>query len=312
MSARRPLIHVGYHKTGSTWLQERIFSDPAFGFRKTATPLPVDEAFVALEPFTFDPDRAREVMAGLFADAAAADAVPVISHERLSGDIETGGVDAPLIADRLAATYPDARILVVIREQRDMLLSIHKTELTFGTYRIPERWRDRTITERRSPSPTLSYFAYDRLISRYRELFGADDVLVLPYELLRRDAGAFVSSIASFCGVAAPAGNVPDEAANPALPALLLEANRWANKVVRAFGMGDGAFAGPLEERKAKRGQLKALRKVAPFVPAVLSRPIERRWRRQAETLIGHRFVESNRTVERITGLDLGGLGYMV
>ena len=27
------LIHIGYHKTGTNWLQRRFFSDPATGYR---------------------------------------------------------------------------------------------------------------------------------------------------------------------------------------------------------------------------------------------------------------------------------------
>ena len=32
MSSAPMLIHIGLHKTGSTWLQQAVFSDPDRGF----------------------------------------------------------------------------------------------------------------------------------------------------------------------------------------------------------------------------------------------------------------------------------------
>jgi hypothetical protein len=306
-----PLIHVGYHKTGSTWLQTRIFSDAQLGFVKTPTPVVIDEAFVSVNPFAFDPEIARSRFATLLEEARARDCVPVITHERLSGDIETGGIDSRDIADRLAAAFPNGRVLIVIREQRDMLLSIHKTELTFGTYRIGRRWRERTVIERRSAAPTLDHFAYHHLISYYQRVFDPDRVLVLPFESLKADPLGFVSDVSKFCGVAVPT-HVPLDRANESLPALLLELNRWFNKAMRALGLGDTWFEGPLEERLAKRVQLKILGRLAPLFPNAVSRPIEQRWRDEIERTVGDRFVESNRATSRITGLDLGALGYML
>src|SRR5438094_721969 len=100
-----PLIHIGYHKTGSTWLQEQVFCDERFGFVSTDGPLPIDEAFVALNPFTFSAEQARALFSGLLRSAADKALVPVISHERLSGDVGTGGVDSRMIADRLHETF---------------------------------------------------------------------------------------------------------------------------------------------------------------------------------------------------------------
>src|SRR5437764_1150862 len=117
-----PLIHIGYHKTGSTWLQQTIFRDARIGFATHETPLPVDEAFIAQNPFTVDADVARERFEGPVTEAADRGLVYAISHERLSGDVGTGGVDSRMIADRLVSSFPAARVLIVVREQRSMLL----------------------------------------------------------------------------------------------------------------------------------------------------------------------------------------------
>ena len=49
--------------------------------------------------------------------------VPVISHERLSGYPHSGGHDSKEIAHRLAAVFPNAKVVIVIREQKSMILS---------------------------------------------------------------------------------------------------------------------------------------------------------------------------------------------
>lgn len=305
-----PLIHIGYHKTGSTWLQQAIFRDDRIGFATHETPLPVDEAFIAQNPFTFDASRARATFGSALSDAAERGLVYAISHERLSGDVGTGGVDSRMIADRLAESFPGARVLIVLREQRSMLLSIHKTQVRFATQTLEERWRDRTVIERRRAGPTLEYFDYDLLVAYYQKLFGADRVLVLPYEALRADALGFVSQIAKFVELPSPT-EVPTEAANPSLPAGILELNRYFNKLLRLVGMAE-RFEGPLEERRTKRGQLRALEKLAAFVPSPYSRRVERKWRRSVERIAAGRFGESNARTAQLTGLNLAPFGYDV
>jgi hypothetical protein len=307
---REPLIHIGYHKTGSTWLQDEIFADPSYGFVQADPRMLADEAFISVNPFAFDASQAAELFRPLFADAGERDLVPVVSHERLSGDPNSGGVDSRDIADRLNETFPNGRVLIVIREQREMLLSVYKSQVRFTTYTIAERWRDRTIRERRTPGPTLDYFAYHYLVAYYQKLFGAERVLVLPYELLRRDAVGFVARIARFVDVAPPT-DVPNASVNVSLPAGLLHLNRYVNIVLRASGLSE-RFQGPIQERRLMRGHLKVLRKLAPLTPKAFSERVERRWRETIAELIHGRYAESNRLTAEATGLDLASFGYDV
>ena len=100
-------------------------------------------------------------------------------------------------------------------------------------------------------------------------------MLVLPYETLRTDALGFVSQIAKFVELPSPT-DVPQESANVSLAAGVLELNRWFNKLLRLVGLAE-KFEGPLEERRTKRGQLRAIEKLDPYVPSLFSR-----WSRSA------------------------------
>ena len=50
----------------------------------------------------------------------------------------------------------------------------------------------------RVPTFSFAHYEYDRLIRRYVDLFNSDDVLVLPYELLRTDAADFLRRLDEF------------------------------------------------------------------------------------------------------------------
>jgi hypothetical protein len=49
--------------------------------------------------------------------------IPMVSSERLSGNPHSGGYDSAVLAERLHQVFPGARVLVMIREQRSMILS---------------------------------------------------------------------------------------------------------------------------------------------------------------------------------------------
>ena len=54
-----PLFHIGYHKTGTTFLQRSVFPKPEFSLvAKTRALWP---SFVQVDPFAFDAETAHEV-----------------------------------------------------------------------------------------------------------------------------------------------------------------------------------------------------------------------------------------------------------
>ena len=89
------------------------------------------------------------------------------------------------LAERLRATFPEARILLVFREQRALIRSMYSQHITDGGVESLGRFLD-TPEPRlgRKPSFNLAVYEFDRLIALYRQLFGPDQVLALPVELL--------------------------------------------------------------------------------------------------------------------------------
>jgi len=314
----RPLLHIGYHKTGTNWLQEQLFGDPRSGYRwlgKRPLSHPV-HTLVRARPLDFDPAAVRAEFEPLLADAERADLVPVVSFPRLSGHPYSGGYDSKLIADRLAAVFPEGRILIVVREQRSMIVSVYKQYVSAGgEARLESFLQPATQREWRLPRFDYDHFAYDRLIAYYRGLYGSDDVLVLPYEQLVRDGPAFVRAIARFAG-----REIPDEVldqlpfqvrSNSAQTALGIALARPLNR----FRRGSDLNPAPLFESKVLTRAGRRVRRAD-----LLGSPLTRRAAEQAEQRlkdavaaeVGDRYVASNNETVRMTGLDLRALGWRV
>lgn len=301
-----PLLHVGYHKTGTTWLQTGLFADSSQGFMRPWPSGPIRAALVRPTAFEFDAPRAAAAFAEGLREAAAAGWVPVVSDERLSGSPHSGGYDSAEIARRLRRAFPTGRVLIVVREQRRAILSTYRQYVRDGGVASLAGWlHPRNPDE--LPQLAWSHWEYHHLIGLYRELFGAERVLVLPFESLAHDAAAFSERIARFAGARgqAPGGTPTAGSENRALGALTTAVKRRANRWLVRNSLSPGA---PLYVKDHER----RFEIVDRLLPRALSSPLERRWRRRVEQAVGDRYAASNRATAEVTGLDLAGLGYPV
>lgn len=300
-----PLIHVGYHKTGTTWLQRQLFPREDLGYCPVGISV-AETDFVHVNDLDFDAARYRREAAPPLAAATAAGLIPVISHERLSGNPHSGGYDSVRLAERLRAVFPDARILIVFREQRAMILSSYAQYVRVGGgctldgYLFP-------ANATRQPMFSFDHFCYHRLIECYRRLFGVDRVLALPFEQLRRDPRGFVAAIARFAG-GRIADDLPfDRSENKSLGAIALIAKRSVNPfLVRDSVNGNGPFA------IARAGRVAAALAgvVDRAAPDAWNRAIQARWKARIAEVARGRYDASNAVTAALTGVDLGALGY--
>jgi hypothetical protein len=296
----RPLLHIGYHKTGTTWLQRHVFGDPESGFSQMGGA----QRLIAVDPFDFKPQRIRRQMGRMMGGAQGL--VPVLSSERLSGEPHFGGYDSELIADRLAAVFPEARILLVVREQTSMFLSLYKEYIRRGGAASLRQYLAAPSDGYWMPQFRFEFLEYHRLIRYYQGLFGAESVLVLPYELLQARPGAFLGRIGEFVGLRVPQPQA--RSANVSLSAFVLGLKRRAN---RYFVLDGPVNPAPAFDFSGSNALLERMcRSLDPKLPAPLRDSHERRWRRRAAREVGGRYAQSNTHTARLAGLDLGSFGY--
>lgn len=202
----RIVFHIGYHKTGTSWLQSRYFAaHPSICMANDAQ-APWDDAFleslIGCSDRKFDPDRSRNLLLRKVESAMATKTtaeVAVVSAERLSGHPFSGGYDSFRIAERIHACAPEAMILCVVRNQLDMILSVYRQLVSEG---LAASFDDLlNVKHWKGVGFDLGFYEYDFLIDKYWSLFGKEHVCALPYEQMRNDKEAFLGTLCKFIGV---------------------------------------------------------------------------------------------------------------
>ena len=299
----RLLIHIGYPKTATTWLQTRVFPLDLDGwFQPIGDRRSILTTFVTADGFRFDPCIARATLERDLQGAVSGGRLPVISHERLAGIGSSGGYDAQPIADRLARTFPGGRVLIVIREQERMVLSTWQQYVREGGACSLKRYLDPPRDDN-LPLFRFEQFEYDALIDYYRQRFTPQRVCVLPLELLARSPQTFVRTLAEFAGVHATP-EIDYSTVYAGLSGLSLAILRRLNYVA---GRNDVNPTAPFRGHRRIGNLLKRLDRAVPErVSALPTRLGTSRVRR----LVGDRYRLSNMSTSELTGLDLSDLGY--
>lgn len=294
---RATLIHIGMPKCASTWLQNQLFT-PRNGYARRYGPLESNLAFISPRPFQWSLPQQLEKL------KAAGDRVPTLSGETLAGNPLTGGADAEMILHRLQSALPDARVLVIIREQQRMLRSLYQLLVNWGSSHSIETMLS-TALPGNAPAFDPDYLCYDNLVRAYQGAFGASRVMVLPYEELATNPGRFIEQINHFSGVDTeqyPTQVDAGKVVNPGRSLASLELKRWHNRYLARTVFDPRGVYQP--------GRIQANCNYSPWVPASISDWQERRFRRSTEAALGKYYVQSNRQTQALTGLDLSGLGY--
>lgn len=295
------LLHPGFHKTGTTWLQETVFAEGRL-FRALLTHHEIDELLVRPHDLEFDEEAARTRIAGL-RESIQSGITDVISSEILSGTMFSGSRECLRLAERLRSVIGEARILLTVRSQQSIMRSVYLQYVKRGGRLSIQDFIDY------SPEPGYFWFnlrllEFDRLAGAYAGLFGADNVLVLPQELLKTDRGAYLSHLFAFA-------DIPEDGRAVALD------------FGTERGVSPPASGIPLL-RTANIFQPGPLNPEAPGFLSFIGRPLHRlayRWRigiegaeralnTAIEARLSGRYAMANRRLQEYAPVDLAALGY--
>ncbi|WP_457584445.1 sulfotransferase [Ensifer canadensis] len=302
------LIHIGYHKTGSTYLQDHCFQ-PINGYSTdiggSRTRIVKDIAFP--DNFTFDHSMCRSVYLPYIETAREKGLRFVLSHERLSGYPPSGGYDRILIADRLVRTFPSARILIVVREQVSLIRSIYSQYITDGGDLSLDRFLETPEPQLgRMPGFRLEVYEFDRLIRHYQELFGR--VLVVPFEMMVRDLEGFVGQITQFMEMPPPA-SIAKVVTNSRRPVTMQVVQRFANRLMSNNELSRGGIVQiPRFARRFARLQPIFER----LTPKAFDERLYKNIDQKIRAFVAGHYRDSNDRVIELTGLDLEKFGYAV
>ena len=291
------LIHVGYPKAASSWIQGALFRATGTGFHMVDREI-VDECIISPGCFDFDRDLTQNKVVALAERVKENGRVPVLSSELLCGNAKlNGGMDAKLYADRLFSVLPNARILVVIREQKSWLESFYKMQIQLSSEtEVFERFLGGNRPLDAASGFSLRFLEYSKLVGYYHGLFGRENVLVIPFEELAKSPEGFCSSIFEFSGCKPLRG--------------------WSPSTDRInAGMQSSAVEFWLGVNWLKRQGWRVL--PSPGSPSwnvalrMFSRQsVVRKFRNKINEMIGGRFAESNRRLQELVDFDLAAWEY--
>jgi len=188
------IIHVGLMKTGTTFLQEEIFKKMNVRYIR-------DINFTNL---CFKRDKKT-----------------IIANEALSGDPYSNKIDRFKVIDNLHKLFPDAKIIVGVRNWKDMMDSLYSQYIRNGgcgydtllLFNIRE------------------YAAYEEYIEHIQSLF--KDVFVYNYDwdLKKEHKEAFIIRLCDFIGEPVP--NYQDKRYRVRLKPYQLETMKAINKLLK-------------------------------------------------------------------------------
>ena len=266
-----PVVHIGYHRAGSSFLQL--------------------QAFPLLDGYAETLSTPSEVMDALGADPGPGVRFTLYSNESLVGTTDR---DEPERADELHRIAPNLKVLIVIRSQRTILRGHYFLYLKRGgTDSFRTYWTRRTDR----------LFRYNELVDRYRGLFGAENVYVMLFEDLVSAKRETLAALFGFLG-AAPglSDRVEDVLVKPSADALTMRVMRLRNLLlcpVRALAPGlerklrhAGVPMASLLRRLSERFRI-----TYRFSPADLA-------------ALDRAYGPGNRTLFRSLGKDITGYGY--
>lgn len=302
------LLHIGYHKTASTLLQYEVFSNPKLPFNRIDRKCIIDEIIVP-SMFSFDSDK----VSLNFEERFTENVINVLSEEALVGNPHSGGYTGYTNLLKLKTLFPEAKVLICVREQKSMILSGYKQYLkTVGTLDL-ERYLDPIKRGAHiMPGFDVQYFCYDRLIAKYQEAFGFNNVKVIPYEKLTINPNEFMSDILAFVGIDRNLIKEIDikKSVNTAKLNYTLNAKRlWNIHFTRTRVSPHGVLSLPTS---INQPFFKFLNGFEMRFLKSRQKQYDKRMLQVIENVVGNSYVISNRITSELIGEDLEQYGYKV
>jgi hypothetical protein len=311
---QKVLLHIGYHKTGTTWLQNHIFNSRGFGLVSPMSIRDMMNILVLPNGLDFSQEICEAEIVRSLAGLDLDNLVPVFSNERFSGHPHSGGYDSKLLADRLKILFPQARVLICIREQKQVILSCYNQYIKKGGAISIASYLN--VTERtRVPLFDFRHFMYHRLIKYYQSLFGPSNVLVLPYEFFTQDSANYVSRILEFATgqpySVAPGSLPASDRSNRSITGFELIVRRLMNFWL-GYRNSINQFSILPQKKKFTDSLFEQVQKLDPVIPGRLNRAIMSNLEARVSELVGSRYGESNRLTSELIGIDLSLMDYQV
>ena len=314
-NVKRPgkvIFHIGYHKCGSTYLQKKIFpniSNVEYVDRRLYSNS-INDYFNG----SFIPILER--MGGIARQKKGCNII--FSFEELLGNFHNVGMNGYMtqsLSEQIAKKFPDAEVVVVIRNQLNVLPSLYSQFVKEGGVCGFRRFLDLGSSPWlfRRPAFQLEYLKYDLMIDRLRGIFDNRLHVYLAEDLFDEIEGALDEMLLLFSDSASLKKPVRNNPENKSPSSLELQLMRTLNFI---FG-GDADPHGPTLDLKGtlNLGPSRVLRqKLVSRAGRYIPKPMRRRTALpiNLRRMIELEFGESNKRCSALINKDLSAYGYPI
>lgn len=210
--SQKVYFHIGFPKTASTYLQSKVFpyiEEIYFANNEEY----INKWLGRLRSFDTSYFNNQRNICDKIESGYGENQKILISKEGLVGNPFANFSDNTSIAITLKKSFPNAKFLLVIRKQDDLLNSLYSLYLKFGGRKKIKDFlfyskNDFTHSglytlDHRDPAlPPIGVspycLNYYNIVSNYIEIFGKKNIKILPFELLKNNHDNFIEEISYF------------------------------------------------------------------------------------------------------------------
>jgi len=169
-------LHLGYPKCASSFLQ-RCYLIPENGFQNLLE-IPAWRDFTLLQLLTAQDTFLTESFPPTNFEREHYGLMPGLSYEGFLDEL--GQVDLSLVLKRLHSIFPNAKVLIIIRNQPDLVYSNYLQYVRSGYFRNEDNFLRDLIWD--SQQGLWGRLFFDRVYQLTKEIF--EEVAILPYEMI--------------------------------------------------------------------------------------------------------------------------------
>jgi len=183
------IFHIGYPKTASRWFQESLFIN--IKNARIVDKSIIFKSIIKPEGLTFTPETIFDPC-----DDNLLDHLIFSSHELIGTNYHFGfhGYYMKENAQRIHKIFPDAKIILFIRNQPDIIASAYMQYIEEGgTYSVSKYLDHKRFKHiNRFPLFSFSFYEYHHIIEYYQNLFGKSNVYTFLFEDFQKQPEEFV------------------------------------------------------------------------------------------------------------------------
>lgn len=300
------LIHIGLHKTGTSWLQDALSRRHGQELAFCPPSDLVRRALILPSVPAFDPAQAREMLQPVL-DTGYPDLPLMISDEALGGRPFHSALVRETVIARIRAVFPDAQIMITIREQSAVIHSLYGQYVRFGFgSNLAQFLAEPGADSSHRPVLDRGYYDYDALAEYLATQMPDDQLWIVPMEWMLGDSAAFLAALGARLGTQiTPDAARAETVVNPAWAPPALWVARQANKLRPQ----DSRWLNP---RRGFFHPNSLASRIDRLIPAARNKALHKAARAFVKDQLGDYYAASNSRLARRIGLDLGALGYPV